>query len=476
MGRLIWILMAMMLVLSTASCAKDEKPDNNGAFKLGGGKQVISDPAPAEVVDDTTGIGDTSGIIDIEVVPSTDEGGTVADATMLPPTTPTPTPTPATAPPDTAPSIEGQPVQQARPGEHTLRLDFNGDCWVEVTGATGDPFKGSMKDGDSKTFGAQKYFLITLGATKTAIVYFDGKLLYGGDKPSAPKMYFALPDEASVHLKKPTGKPEGTQAATQPIAQPAPPSTPAPSTGGMHTLRIDALDECWVEVRSGGEKVYIGLMQKGDSKTLDQKAGFEITLGKPEVAAVYMDGREMFGPNAGYAKTFSINLPGSYVPSEQPVVTDEPTGLSGQILIEVEPQPQPGPAAPAPVTEPDEPPSASYRGWIETGMWSLAMKDYYAAIENFERAYEIEPNYSEVNRLLGRAYRGAGDAGKAIDYLNTALKLNPGDSDALLEMGYAYEDTGEIAKAIEYYEKYLEIKDDAEITEHVDDLRGRTSF
>lgn len=460
MGKLISIFVAILLVASVASCGKPDKPKEEGPFKLGGGKQPISDFEPApEKTPTPADTGGSSGIIDVVIEGDGDDEITPADDQ----------PVTTDDQPSTAADLPPEPLG---PGEHTLRIDLDGDCWVEVDGPRGDPFKGLLKQGDSKSFGPQRYFLITLGAPSTAEVFYDGKLLYGGDKPSAPKMYFALPKEASVHLKKPEDKPEpDTVTAAKPVTPQTPPPTPAPRADGMHTLRIDVAEECWVSVASGEETILRKLLQKGDSRTFEPRAGFDITIGKPEVTTVYLDGKEVFGPKAGYAKSLSFKLPGEYVAATAPPEETQPSP-PGRIHIEVQPEPAPEPIPTRPAVEPDEQPSASYQGWIETGMWSMAMQNYDDAIENFEQAYEIEPNYAEVNRLLGKAHRGAGNIDTAIDYLSTALHLKYNDTGSLLEMAYAYEDKGDNTAAITFFERYLALEDDEIIAVHVEEMRG----
>ena len=77
--------------------------------------------------------------------------------------------------------------------EHTVKFEFTGECWLTVKGPNGQIFTGLMKDGDVKEFGPERWFLITLGLAKNALVYFDDIHVYGGDMGQPPGMTFSFP-------------------------------------------------------------------------------------------------------------------------------------------------------------------------------------------------------------------------------------------------------------------------------------------
>ena len=138
-----------------------------------------------------------------------------------------------------------------------------------------------------------------------------------------------------------------------------------------------------------------------------------------------------------------------------------------------QPEPEPPvetPPAPEPEPEP-EPQPEEYTELIEAGQWAMAISDYTTAIMHFKKAYRQEPLFTEVNYLLGKAYRASGDVNKAIDHLKIALKQNPDDANSLLEIAYSYESTGDKTTAIDYFEKFLTLKDRDDIRKHVEDLR-----
>jgi TolA-binding protein len=221
-----------------------------------------------------------------------------------------------------------------------------------------------------------------------------------------------------------------------------------------------------VKVTSGEKVVFQDLMQAASSKTLGPEDNFTITLGKPKNASVYIDNRLVYGEGRGYPATLTFSLPGDIDLSAIKPSTSQSTSGDAESPADE----QPGPSAS--VSQPEGSPPASYIGWIETGMWALLKEDYDTAIQDFKRAYEIAPNYAQVNMLLGKAYRGTGDLDKSVEYLNTALRLKSDDPDSLLEMGYTQEAKGNKDAAIEYFEKYLAINDREDIREHLEELRN----
>ncbi len=462
MGRLASVILILLLAAAMVSCQKQK--EDLGPFRQPD-KQVFSYdeqlPLPPEPANDA--------LVDSSTQPVPGDDTVVAG--QLPP------------PPPASPPAVVNPTPQVMPAtatdEHVLRIDFTGECWVKVSGPNDDIFAGLMKAGDSKSWGPEKYFMVTIGKPDAANIFFDRQPLYGGDKPAIKKLYFVLPPEAESKIPPPEAKPVTPAVPATPA--PAPVKTPTPSAPAKpaspdgYTLRIDITDECWVKVTDGDEVVYQGLMQKGDSKTLGPRKNYDIVLGKPKNASVYLDNRKVYGEGAGYPTTLAFTLPGSIDVSK---IAPSPAPAAAPTAPPAQPSPAPAPATPAPEEKPaaTEKPAAgdmaSYYGWIETGQWALAQKNYDDAIDSFEEAYAIEPNYAQVNTLLGKAYHGKGSYVTAIDYLNKALNLNPSDADSLLEMARTYEDKGDKTKAIEYYEKYLKDNDREDVRKHVDELKG----
>ncbi len=64
------------------------------------------------------------------------------------------------------------------------------------------------------------------------------------------------------------------------------------------------------------------------------------------------------------------------------------------------------------------------RGLMNYGLSHMEKGDYDSAIEYFNRAYKLEPNYSLIHINLGIAYSGKKDHIKAEKYFNSALGFN----------------------------------------------------
>lgn len=74
----------------------------------------------------------------------------------------------------------------------------------------------------------------------------------------------------------------------------------AASRAGGFTLKIDASDEAWVEVRDveSGQALHVGAIAKGASVTLDVQGPVNVVVGRPEVLSAKIDGRAAETPNA----------------------------------------------------------------------------------------------------------------------------------------------------------------------------------
>ena len=84
------------------------------------------------------------------------------------------------------------------------------------------------------------------------------------------------------------------------------------------------------------------------------------------------------------------------------------------------------------------------------------------AIECYEKAIEIKPDYALVFNNMGSTYDAKGNKEKAIECYEKAIEIKPDDALAFNNMGSAYDDLGNKDKAIECYEKAIEIKPDYE--------------
>lgn len=94
------------------------------------------------------------------------------------------------------------------------------------------------------------------------------------------------------------------------------------------------------------------------------------------------------------------------------------------------------------------------------------LKNYEKAISIYENTLKIAPNYPEVTKNLGIAYREAGqyfgekknDINKALFYLDKAFKMEPKDYETLRLNGVAYAVKGDNIKALDFFKKAIELE------------------
>lgn len=79
------------------------------------------------------------------------------------------------------------------------------------------------------------------------------------------------------------------------------------------------------------------------------------------------------------------------------------------------------------------------------------------AIEQFNKAIEINPEISGLYRGLGGAYLELGDYGKAIENFEKALSMNPNNPNTYNGLGEVYYQIGDYDKAIEYFKEAINI-------------------
>jgi len=82
------------------------------------------------------------------------------------------------------------------------------------------------------------------------------------------------------------------------------------------------------------------------------------------------------------------------------------------------------------------------------------------AIEQFEYALRIKPNYAEAHNNLGNALIGMGRLSEAMDHYNQALQIKPNYAEARNNLGCVFFKTGQFFGAIEQYRRALQINPD----------------
>jgi len=86
------------------------------------------------------------------------------------------------------------------------------------------------------------------------------------------------------------------------------------------------------------------------------------------------------------------------------------------------------------------------KGWIEK------------AIEQYQAALRLRPNWVPIHVNLGGAYVAKGLVDRGIEYYKTALKLKPDSAEAHNSLGLAYWKKGLVDHAIEHYQAALRLK------------------
>jgi Flp pilus assembly protein TadD len=82
------------------------------------------------------------------------------------------------------------------------------------------------------------------------------------------------------------------------------------------------------------------------------------------------------------------------------------------------------------------------------------------AIEEYERALQIEPDYARAHNSLGYELLQAGKVSEAIGHFEQSLRIRPDGSEAHNNLGSAFERQGRMLEAKEQYERALQIDPD----------------
>ncbi len=92
------------------------------------------------------------------------------------------------------------------------------------------------------------------------------------------------------------------------------------------------------------------------------------------------------------------------------------------------------------------------------------LKDYGKAIEDYSKAIKLNPEYEVVYHFRGITYRLLKEYDKAIEDYNKAIELNPREANVYYSRGFVYAYLKEYDKAIEDYSKAIELNpEDADL-------------
>jgi len=95
--------------------------------------------------------------------------------------------------------------------------------------------------------------------------------------------------------------------------------------------------------------------------------------------------------------------------------------------------------------------------WNDKGVLLGEQGDAQNAMECFDRALEINPNYAEAWHNKGSLYYKQGDTENAMKCFDRVLEIDPNDAEAWLKKGALYVKQGDAQNAIECFDRVLEI-------------------
>ena len=98
--------------------------------------------------------------------------------------------------------------------------------------------------------------------------------------------------------------------------------------------------------------------------------------------------------------------------------------------------------------------------WIILGASYAQIGNLDRAIETYQHALSLKPDYVEGYNNMGVALKDKGKLDEAIEAFKKALSLNPDYVEAYTNMGNVLKDKGKIDEAIEAYNKALSLKPD----------------
>lgn len=88
---------------------------------------------------------------------------------------------------------------------------------------------------------------------------------------------------------------------------------------------------------------------------------------------------------------------------------------------------------------------------------ALAFQKYRKSIKTLNKAYDIEPENPEIQRIYGYIYMYYGEYSKSLDAFNTALSMNPDDPTHSYSLCSYYAYTGNVLESISWLEQALKL-------------------
>ena len=82
------------------------------------------------------------------------------------------------------------------------------------------------------------------------------------------------------------------------------------------------------------------------------------------------------------------------------------------------------------------------------------------AVESYEKAIQLKPDYSDSYSNLGTALKELGQLEQAVESYEKAIQLKPDYADFYSNLGTALKELGQLERAVESYEKVIQLKPD----------------
>ncbi len=94
------------------------------------------------------------------------------------------------------------------------------------------------------------------------------------------------------------------------------------------------------------------------------------------------------------------------------------------------------------------------------GTVNARLQQFDAAIDSYQKAIKIKPDYADAYNNLGNVLRDKGDLEGAIESFQRAIKIKPTNADYYNNVGIAMREKGDLKGAIDSYQKIMRIKPD----------------
>ena len=99
-----------------------------------------------------------------------------------------------------------------------------------------------------------------------------------------------------------------------------------------------------------------------------------------------------------------------------------------------------------------------YYTYFERGNFRLAQEKYDGALEDFDKAIELKPDYAPAHSFRGYVYEEKGEFERAIANYNKAIALKPDYAEAYGNRGVTYSKKGEFDRALEDLTTAIKLK------------------